>query len=67
MNKKAYITNEVQAYLINTNNNNDLSHLEWWRENGGKYLNVARVSESGWQFRIIHSKRARIIDVWVIR
>ena len=27
--KKAYITHEVQAYIIDTNNNNDLSPLEW--------------------------------------
>ena len=35
---------EVQAYLIDTNNNNDLGSLEWWRVNGGKYRNVARFS-----------------------
>ena len=36
---------EVQAYLINTNNDNDLGSLEWWRVNGGKYRNVARVAQ----------------------
>ena len=32
-------------YLINTNNNNYLDPLEWWRVNGGKYWNVARVAQ----------------------
>ena len=32
--------------IINTNNNNDLSPLEWWQVNGGKYRNVARVAQN---------------------
>ena len=32
-------------YPINTNNNNNLSPLEWWRENGGKYWNVDRFAQ----------------------
>ena len=41
MNKKACINHEGQAHIINTNNNIDLSPLEWWRLNGGKYWNLA--------------------------
>ena len=44
VNKKSCKKHEVQAYLINTNNNNDLSPLEWWQVNGGKYWYVARVA-----------------------
>ena len=44
VNKKACIKHEVQAYLIVTKNNNDLSPLELWRVNGGKYRIVARVA-----------------------
>ena len=42
MNKKACITHEVQAYIIVTNNNNNLSTLESWQVNRGKCWNVAR-------------------------
>ena len=42
--KRACITHDGQAYLIDTNNNNDWSPLEWWRANGGKYWNEARVA-----------------------
>ena len=52
MNKKSCTTHDVQEYLIDKNNKNNLSPLEWWRVNGGKYRNVAReLRESGWQFR----------------
>ena len=44
MNKNTCIKHEVQAYLIDTDNNNYLSLLEWWRVNGGKFWNVARVA-----------------------
>ena len=43
MNKKACVTYEVHAYIIDRKNNNDLSPLEWWRVNWGKYRIVARV------------------------
>ena len=46
MNKKACTTHEVQAYLIDTNNKNDLIPLEWWRVDGGKYYNVDRVEQN---------------------
>ena len=42
--KNSCIKHEVQVYPINTNNNNDLSPLEWWRVNGGKYQNLTRVA-----------------------
>ena len=42
--KKAYITHEVQAYIIDTNDNNDLIPLENWRANGGIYWIVDRVA-----------------------
>ena len=38
--KKSLHKNEVQAYLIYTNNKNNLSPLELLKVNGGKYLNV---------------------------
>ena len=40
--KKACLKNEVQAYLIEKNNNNYLSPLEWGRVKGRKYRNVDR-------------------------
>ena len=43
VNKKSCIKHEVQAYIIDTNNNYDLRPLEWRRVNGGKYYNVSRV------------------------
>ena len=46
VNKTSCIKYEVQTYLINTNNNNDLRPLEWWRVNGGKYQTVARVAQN---------------------
>ena len=45
MNKNACTTHKVQAYLIYKNNNNNLILLEWWRVNGRKYRNVARVAQ----------------------
>ena len=52
MNKEACTAHKVQAYPTNTNNNNDLSPLEWWRVNGVKYRNVdLELRKSGWQFR----------------
>ena len=43
--KKACTKHEVQAYLINTNNNNNLRPLEWWQVNGVKYWNLDRVAQ----------------------
>ena len=43
VNKKSCIKHEVQAYLVGTNNNNNLGPLEWWQVNVGKYRNVALV------------------------
>ena len=37
MKKKSCITHEFQAYLIDTNNNNNLSPLQWCLENGINY------------------------------
>ena len=45
MNKEACTAHKVHAYLTNTNNNNDLIPLEWWRGNGGKYHNLDRVAQ----------------------
>ena len=45
MNKKSCITHEVQAYIIEDNNNNNLNPLEWWQVNGGKYWNVYIVAQ----------------------
>ena len=64
--KKAWITHEIQAYLINPNNNNYLSPLEWWRVNGkniGVWLeSCAKLVVSNGKF---HSKRACVLEKWV--
>ena len=65
INKNTYIIHDTQAYLINTNNNKDLNPLELWRENGEKYQNVARVSESGWQFRKLSLQSSVLFDMLV--
>ena len=45
-NKKSCIKHEVNAYLIDTNNNaRGVIPLEWWSLNGVKYWNVDRVAQ----------------------
>ena len=45
MHRKACTTHQVQVYIIDTNNNNNLCPLEWWRANGRNYSNVERVAQ----------------------
>ena len=49
--KNACKKHEVQVYLINTNNNNNLRPLEWWQVNGGNIVMWIDFRKSGWQFR----------------
>ena len=65
VNNKLCIKNEVQGYLINTNNNNDLSPLNGGRrmEEKSKYgYNCAKVVGSSGNF---HSKQVPIHDLWI--
>ena len=62
--KKACIKHDVQEYLIDTNNNNNLIPLEWWRVNGGKYRNVARVAQKLLAVPYIFTRRKRVFSIF---
>ena len=64
MNKNACTTHKVQAYLIYTNSNNNLIPLEWWRVNGGKYRNVARVAQKLLAVPYIFTRRKRVFSIF---
>ena len=64
VNKKACIKHEVQAYLIYTNINENLSPLEWWRVIGGKYRNVARFVRKWLAVPSTPTPSERLLSIW---
>ena len=61
VNRKACIKHDSRAYIIDTNNHNNLSYLELWRANGGKYRTVARVAQKWLAFLTTSTPSERVL------